>query len=55
MGKRRKAGNINPKKQLKKQGTAYYNREQEINYLLNLQMQCIILTLICKILSHTNR
>lgn len=35
MGKRRKAGNINPKKQLKKQGTAYYNREQEINYLLN--------------------
>ena len=34
MGKRRKAGNINPK-QLKKQGTAYYNREQEINYLLN--------------------
>lgn len=35
MGKRRKPGNINPKKQLKKQGTAYYNREQEINYLLN--------------------
>ena len=35
MGKRRKAGNINPKKRLKKQGTAYYNREQEINYLLN--------------------
>lgn len=35
MGKRRKAGNINPKKQLKKQGTAYYNREKEINYLLN--------------------
>lgn len=35
MGKRRKADNINPKKQLKKQGTAYYNREQEINYLLN--------------------
>lgn len=35
MGKRRKQGNINPKKQLKKQGTAYYNREQEINYLLN--------------------
>lgn len=35
MGKRRKPDNINPKKQLKKQGTAYYNREQEINYLLN--------------------
>lgn len=35
MGKRRKPGNINPKKRLKKQGTAYYNREQEINYLLN--------------------
>ena len=35
MGKRRKAGNINPKKRLKKQGTTYYNREQEINYLLN--------------------
>lgn len=35
MGKRRKAGNINPKKRLKKQETAYYNREQEINYLLN--------------------
>ena len=35
MGKRRKAGNINPKKQLRKQGTAYYNREKEINYLLN--------------------
>lgn len=35
MGKRRKAGNINPKKRLKKQRTAYYNREQEINYLLN--------------------
>ena len=35
MGKRRKAGNINPKKRLKKQVTAYYNREQEINYLLN--------------------
>lgn len=35
MGKRRKPGNINPKKQLKKQGNAYYNREQEINYLLN--------------------
>lgn len=35
MGKRRKQGNINPKKRLKKQGTAYYNREQEINYLLN--------------------
>lgn len=35
MGKRRKSGNINPKKRLKKQGTAYYNREQEINYLLN--------------------
>lgn len=35
MGKRRKAGNINPKKRLKKQGIAYYNREQEINYLLN--------------------
>lgn len=35
MGNRRKPGNINPKKQLKKQGTAYYNREQEINYLLN--------------------
>lgn len=35
MGKRRKPGNINPKKQLKKQGTAYYNREQKINYLLN--------------------
>ena len=35
MGKQRKPGNINPKKQLKKQGTAYYNREQKINYLLN--------------------
>lgn len=35
MGKRRKAGNINPKKRLRKQGTTYYNREQEINYLLN--------------------
>ena len=35
MGNWRKLGNINPKKQLKKQGTAYYNREQEINYLLN--------------------
>jgi len=35
MGKRRKAGNINPKKRLRKQGTAYYNREKEINYLLN--------------------
>lgn len=35
MGKRRKPGNINPKKQLRKQGTAYYNREKEINYLLN--------------------
>lgn len=56
MGKRRKAGNINPKKQLKKQGTAYYNREQEINYLLNnLQVLFIIPTLICRILSHTNR
>ncbi len=35
MGKRRKAGNINPKKQLKKQGTDYYNREKEINRLLD--------------------
>ena len=32
MGKRRKPGNINPKKQLKKQGTAYYNREQVNNF-----------------------
>ena len=35
MGKRRKPGNHNPKKQLKKQGTAYFNREKEINRLLN--------------------
>ena len=35
IGKRRKAGNINPKKQLKRQGTDYYRREKEINRLLN--------------------
>ncbi len=35
MGKRRKPGNRNPKKQLKKQGTDYFNREKEINHLLN--------------------
>ena len=35
MGKRRKPGNINPKKKLKRQGTQYYHREKEINHLLN--------------------
>ena len=34
MGKRRKAGNINPKKQLRRRGSDYYNREKEINHLL---------------------
>lgn len=34
MGKRRKPGNINPKKKLKRQGTQYYHREKEINRLL---------------------
>lgn len=35
MGKRRKKGNINPKKRLKRKGSEYFHREQEINKLLN--------------------
>lgn len=41
MGKRRKPGNVNPKKQIKRKGTAYFRREKEINSLLRTFVQLV--------------
>lgn len=41
MGKRRKPGNVNPKKQIKRKGTAYFRREKEMNRLLRTFVQLV--------------
>lgn len=41
MGKRRKPGNVNPKKQIKRKETAYFRREKEINRLLRTFVQLV--------------
>ena len=41
MGKRRKPGNVNHKKQIKRKGTAYFRREKEINSLLRTFVQLV--------------
>lgn len=41
MGKRRKPGNVNPKKQIKRKGTAYFRMEKEINSLLRTFVQLV--------------